>query len=219
MKQQEKLNELLSAWDNKEKAEAIKILQRSMSETAVTPRVPQDNLKKYVKDMLQDGIDTGSLKDYPGDYSSAAKSQFYKEAIQEVVKDVQEEYGIDNSSHPVLAAIWKECEKARTLIELRKSFRLYITALKSNLYTEEEVMAYIELIDKQREKVNELTEYKRICDEIFGTLTKDDEELHTVIQAKKLKEGGMTDTEICTILNIKRDRLNYLRKKIVLESV
>ena len=50
-------------------------------------------------------------------------------------------------------------------------------------------------------------------------MTEDDEELHQVIQANKMRDMKLSDTEICKILKITRNRLNYLRRKIEVENV
>ena len=74
------------------------------------------------------------------------------------------------------------------------------------------------MIDEQDRELRRLREYKRIQDELFKSMTSDDEDLYSVIQARDMKAMGMTDTEICTALKIKRDKLNYLRKKIELQE-
>ena len=102
-------------------------------------------------------------------------------------------------------------------MEFRKYLRLYLITLFSNFYTDEDIAEYVEMIDEQDRELRRLREYKRIQDELFGIMTEDDEELHQVIQAKRMREMGLADTEICKVLNIKRDRLNYLRKKIELQ--
>ena len=114
---------------------------------------------------------------------------------------------------------WAECEKARTLIELRKALNLYGVALRANFYTDEDIAEYVEMIDEQDRELRRLREYKRIQDELFGIMTEDDEELHQVIQANKMREMGLSDAEICKTLNLTRNRLNYLRRKIEVENV
>ena len=75
------------------------------------------------------------------------------------------------------------------------------------------------MIDEQDRELRRLREYKRIQDELFGIMTEDDEELHQVIQANKMREMGLSDAEICKTLNLTRNRLNYLRRKIEVENV
>ena len=75
------------------------------------------------------------------------------------------------------------------------------------------------MIDEQDRELRRLREYKRIQDELFGIMTEDDEELHQVIQANKMRDMKLSDTEICKILKITRNRLNYLRRKIEVENV
>lgn len=218
MKQEEKLSELIQTWDNKDKAQAIKILKSSMVETSTTPKIPSKDIEDYVKNTITEGLKSGGkLLDYPGDYESASKSTYYKENIRAVIKDVSQELKLDTSSNAVLSACWKELEDSRTLVEFRKYLKLYLITLFSNFYTDKDIAEYVEMIDEQDRELRRLREYKRIQEELFGIMTDNDEELHQVIQAKKMREGGLSDTEICKVLNIKRDRLNYLRKKIELQ--
>ena len=221
MKQEEKLTQLIQTWDNKEKAQAIKLLKSSMVETSRTPKIPHKDIKNYVKNTITEGLKNGGsskLLDYPGDYESASKSTYYKENIRAVIKDVSQELNLDTGSNVVLSACWKELEDSRTLVEFRKYLKLYLITLFSNFYTDEDIAEYVEMIDEQDRELRRLREYKRIQDEIFKAMTSDDEDLHNVIRARDMKAMGMTDTEICTALKIKRDKLNYLRKKIELQG-
>ena len=217
MQNEDKLEALLESWTNQEKAQAIQLLKKSMHESSEQKRVPVQNVKDYVKSAIVQGLDSGSLQDYPEDYSSISRSLFYKEAIREVVKEVQEEYKVDNSSHPILAAAWRDCEKARTLVELRKAFRLYVVAFKSSFYTEDDIIEYTQMIDEQDLEIRKLKEYKRIVDELFGAMTSDDTDFWHAVKASKMKDMGCSDTEICKVLDINRNKLNYIRKKIALE--
>ena len=218
MKQEEKLEQLIEVWDNSEKAQAIAVLRTSMSKSAETPRVPSSQIQDYVKTTINVVMDGGNIPDYPGDFASASKSTFYKQAIREVVKEMGVFFDVHNTKNDILVAAWAECEKARTLIELRKALNLYGVALRAKFYTDEDIAEYVEMIDEQDRELRRLREYKRIQDELFKAMTSDDEDLHNVIQARDMKAMGMTDTEICTALKIKRDKLNYLRKKIELQE-
>lgn len=219
MKQEEKLTQLIQTWDNKEKAQAIKILKSSMVETSTTPKVPSKDIEDYVKNTITEGLKNGGkLLDYPGDYEAAARSTYYKQNIRAVIQDVVQELNMDTSSNKVVEECWKELEDSRTLREFRKYLKLYFVALFSNFYTEEDIAEYVEMIDEQDRELRRLREYKRIQDELFKAMTSDDEDLYSVIQARDMKAMGMTDTEICTVLNIPRNKLNYLRKKIELQE-
>ncbi len=219
MKQEEKLEQLIEVWDNSEKAQAIAVLRTSMSKSAETPRVPSSQIQDYVKTTISVVMDGGNIPDYPGDFASASKSTFYKQAIREVVKEMGVFFDVHNTKNDILVAAWAECEKARTLIELRKALNLYGVALRANFYTDEDIAEYVEMIDVQDRELRRLREYKRIQDELFGIMTEDDEELHQVIQANKMRDMKLSDTEICKILKITRNRLNYLRCKIEVENV
>lgn len=219
MKQEEKLEQLIEVWDNSEKAQAIAVLRTSMSKSAETPKVPSSQIQDYVKTTISVVMDGGNIPDYPGDFASASKSTFYKQAIREVVKEMGVFFDVHNTKNDILVAAWAECEKARTLIELRKALNLYGVALRANFYTDEDIAEYVEMIDEQDRELRRLREYKRIQDELFGIMTEDDEELHQVIQANKMREMGLSDAEICKTLNLTRNRLNYLRRKIEVENV
>ena len=219
MKQEEKLSELIQTWDNKDKAQAIKILKSSMAETSTTPKVPSKDIEDYVKNTITEGLKSGGkILNYPGDYEAAARSTYYKQNIRAVIQDVVQELNMDTSSNKVVEECWKELEDSRTLREFRKYLKLYFVALFSNFYTDEDIAEYVEMIDEQDRELRRLREYKRIQDEMFKAMTGDDEALHNVIRARDMKAMGMTDTEICTALKIKRDKLNYLRKKIELQE-
>lgn len=219
MKQEEKLSELIQTWDNKDKAQAIQILKSSMVETSTTPKVPSKDIEDYVKNTITEGLKSGGkILNYPGDYEAAARSTYYKQNIRAVIQDVVQELNMDTSSNKVVEECWKELEDSRTLREFRKYLKLYFVALFSNFYTDEDIAEYVEMIDEQDRELRRLREYKRIQEELFKAMTSDDEDLYSVIQARDMKAMGMTDTEICTVLNIKRDNLNYLRKKIELQE-
>ena len=219
MKQEEKLSELIKSWDNKDKAQAIKILKSSMVETSTTPKIPSKDIENYVKNTITEGLKNGGkLLDYPGDYESASKSTYYKENIRAVIKDVSQELKLNTSSNAVLSACWKELEDSRTLVEFRKYLKLYLITLFSNFYTDKDIAEYVEMIDEQDRELRRLREYKRIQEELFTAMTSDDEDLYSVIQARDMKAMGMADTEICNVLNITRNKLNYLRKKIELQE-
>ncbi len=219
MKQEEKLTQLIQTWDNNEKAQAIKLLKSSMVETSTTPKVPSKDIEDYVKNTITEGLKSGGkILNYPGDYEAAARSTYYKQNIRAVIQDVVQELNMDTSSNKVVEECWKELEDSRTLREFRKYLKLYFVALFSNFYTDEDIAEYVEMIDEQDRELRRLREYKRIQEELFKAMTSDDEDLYSVIQARDMKAMGMTDTEICTVLNIKRDKLNYLRKKIELQE-
>lgn len=219
MKQEEKLTQLIQTWDNKDKAQAIKILKSSMVETSTTPKVPSKDIEDYVKNTITEGLKSGGkILNYPGDYEAAARSTYYKQNIRAVIQDVVQELNMDTSSNKVVEECWKELEDSRTLREFRKYLKLYFVALFSNFYTDEDIAEYVEMIDEQDRELRRLREYKRIQDELFKAMTSDDEDLYSVIQARDMKAMGMTDTEICNVLNIPRNKLNYLRKKIELQE-
>jgi hypothetical protein len=94
---------------------------------------------------------------------------------------------------------------------------LYVVAFKSSFYTEDDIIEYTQMIDEQDLEIRKLKEYKRIVDELFGAMTSDDTDFWHAVKASKMKEMGCSDTEICKVLDINRNKLNYIRKKIALE--
>lgn len=217
MNKNEELIDLVHDWSNKDKAEAINLIKKSMSESSTVKRTSSAVVETYVKDTIKQGLIDGKMRDYPEDFSRTAKSMFYKEIIQTVVKDMKEELGVDESSESLKLA-WTNCEKAKNLIDFRRAFKMYCTILRSETYSIEDVQEYVEMIDELDRENRQLKDYKRIHDEIFGVLSESDEELSVVMKAKTLKTGGLTDKEICTVLGIDRNRLNYCRKKVELED-
>lgn len=216
MNKTEELIDLVSDWTNAEKAIAIGLLKTSMVDKDST-RIPTKEVETYVKDTIKQGLVDGKMKDYPWESERTTRSLFYKEVIQTVVKDIKSELCIDESSSALKLA-WDSCEKAKNLIDFRKAFKMYCTILKSETYSSEEVQDYVQMIDELDRENRQLREYKRIQDELFGVMSETDEELTVVMRAKSLKTTGLTDKEICKVLGVDRNRLNYCRKKVQLED-
>ena len=217
IKQEHKLEQLMEVWSNKEKVQAISLLKLSMHEDSDTIKVEPKVVQSYVEDAMKAGFNDKSLPDYPDDFSSAAKSMFYKEDIRKVIAELGEELHDKESTNEVLQAAWHEVEKSRNLIEFRKAFKMYVLVMRAKLYTQEDIADYTNMIDELDKEVRQLQEYKRIYNEMFEVLAMDDEETGLVLRAKQMKGSGMKDDEICRVLGINRDRLKYLRKKVKFE--
>jgi hypothetical protein len=206
---------LIDTWTNIDKAKAIKKLKASMAES-ITNRVPDLTITNYVKSAIKEGLVDGTIQDYPGDFSNSARSLFYKEGIQKVIREMKKELSIDESNKPLKQA-WSNCEKSKTLVEFRSNFKMYLTILHSELYSLEDIQIYVVMIDELEGQVKELMEYKRQCNEMYNVMSRDDESLTLLLRANSLKEVGLGDTDIATILGTTKDNLKYLRKKITLE--
>ena len=217
MKQEQKLTELIQVWDNKDKAQAIKVLKASMA-ASKTVKVDMTEVKSYVKHAITEGLDGNTLPDYPSDFSSASRSSYYKQAIQAAAQEIEEVLHINNSSE-ILTLTWKNCKESATLVDFRKNLKLYLVAIRTEFYTEEDVQELTDMVDELDRENRKLREYKRIQDELFGIMTEADESVVIVRQANKLKSLGLTDKEICTTLNIDRNKLNYARRKAEFISV
>ena len=183
IKQEQKLEELIEAWDNSEKAQAIRLLKKSMSETSSSNKTQPSVVQDYVKKAIEAGFNDQSIPDYPEDFTLTAKSTYYKEIIREVVKELGDEFSVKQTGNVVLKAAWEEVEKSRTLIEFRKAFKLYLVAFRAKLYTEEDLEEYTTMLNELDREVRQLREYKRIYEEMFGVLTSDDENVGTVLRA------------------------------------
>ena len=216
MKQEQKLTELIQVWDNKDKAQAIKVLKASMA-ASKTVKVDMTEVKSYVKYAITEGLDGNTLPDYPSDFSSASRSSYYKQAIQAAAQEIEEVLCI-NSSSEILTLTWKNCKESATLVDFRKNLKLYLVAIRTEFYTEEDVQELTDMVDELDRENRKLREYKRIQDELFGLMTSGDEDLYNFIQSKKMKDMGCTDSEICKALNINRNKLNYLRKTVEVEE-
>ena len=189
----EELIDLVQDWSNQDKAQAIALLKKSMSES-VSTRTDKKVVESYVKDAIKQGLLDGKLKDYPeANFERTSRSMIYKEVIQTVVKDIKDGQGIDASSR----AAWTHCENAKNLVDFRKAFKMYCTILKSETYTIDEVQEYVVLIDELDRENRKLKDYRRIYNEIFGVISEDDAELNIVLKANKMKESNFTDKEIC----------------------
>lgn len=210
MKQEQKLTELLEVWDNKDKAQAIKVLKASMAESK-SVKVGTTEVKRYVKHAIQEGLGGNSLPDYPSDFSSASRSIYYKQAIETAVKEIEEALSIDNSSE-ILEIAWKNCKEASTLVDFRKNLKLYLVALRTELCTPEDVAWYVGEIERLEDEAKRLKEFERVCNEIFGVLQQNNPDLELYRKYKVLKEGNLSDTEISTILDTSRPKLNKLLK-------
>ena len=206
---------LIDTWTNVDKAKAIKKLKASMAES-ITNRVPDLTITNYVKSTIKEGLVDGAIQDYPEDFSNSARSLFYKEGIQKVIREMKKELSIDESNKPLKQA-WTNCEKSRTLIEFRSNFKMYLTILHSELYSIEDVQTYVDMINELEDQVRELMEYKRQCDEIYGVMSGEDEHLSVVRISTRLKELGMTDSDTAKVLGISRDKLNYAKRKVTLQ--
>lgn len=218
MNKQPELERLIEDWSNADKAQAINLLKKSMSEAASSTRVESEIVKEYVVDAIKAGFDNKSIPDYPANFSSASRSTLYKDVIQGAIKELGEGLHHIDSDNKILQATWNEVEKSRTLVEFRKFFKLYVVALRSELYTKDDLQEYADMIDAQDKEIRQLQEYKRIYNEMFEVLQQGDEEAGIVLRAKQMKEKGFTDAEVCKILGVDRDRLKYLRKKYVYEK-
>jgi len=211
MKQQEKLNELIEVWDNSEKAQAIKALKSSMSESKPT-RASTQEVGDYVKHALKESLQGRNIPDYTSeDVSSASRSSYYKKAIEAAAQEIEGILYI-NTNNKVLKSIWENCKDSSNLVDFRKNLKLYLIALMTELYTEEDVQELTDMVDSLDRENRRLREYERVYNEIFDVLQKGDEDFCTYQKYKALKEKGMTDREVSKVLRVSRPKLSNLCK-------
>ena len=231
---QKDFKELLLKWNNVEKAQviaaqAIAALKKSMSEQAETKKIQNEVVQSYIEQTVKAGMQNYTLPNYPDDFSSAAKSTYYKQVIQEVLKDLDEELKLSGASNAVAKAAWNEVQKAKTIIEFKKFFKLYLIALRADIYTEEDIQWYSNKIEELENKVQELKHYKEVYSVVFDVAIEEenknpedgymlakmqrDKDNRTVVEALKLKQLGFKESEILIALGIDKNRFNYLKKR------
>lgn len=226
---QKDFKELLLKWNNVEKAQAIAALKKSMSEQAETKKIQNEVVQSYIEQTVKAGMQNYTLPNYPDDFSSAAKSTYYKQVIQEVLKDLDEELKLSSASNAVAKAAWNEVQKAKTIIEFKKFFKLYLIALRADIYTEEDIQWYSDKIEELENKVQELKHYKEVYSGVFDVVLEEenknpedgytlakmkrDKDNRTVVEALKLKQLGFKESEILIALGIDKNRFNYLKKR------
>jgi len=101
MKDVNNLSALIETWTNSDKAQAIKELRKSMSESI--ERTDTDIVIKYIKDSIKEGLISAKLIDYPEiGFESTARTMFYKKAIQSTLEatEVDGRDGSDKNQTP-----------------------------------------------------------------------------------------------------------------------
>lgn len=211
MKQEQKLTELLQVWDNKEKAQAIKVLKASMVESKKV-KVDAQVIGDYVKHIIREGLEGRSMPDYPSDdVSSSAKNSYYKKVIEAAVDEIGKSLQVEHTNK-TLDSLWDNFKYSSNLVDFRKNFKLYLAALRAELYTKEDVQDIVDMLDELDRENRRLKEYERIYHEIFGVLEQGDEDLNIYRKYKTLKDGNMSDTEISVILDVSRPKLSKVVK-------
>ena len=109
---------------------------------------------------------------------------------------------------------WENCEKSKSLAEFRKSLKMYLTILRTNTYTDIDLLYYTNQINALDEEIKSLKESKRQNEEIFGIMQEDDESLMIALKTKKLRENRLSDTQIAKVLGITRKKLAYHTSKV-----
>lgn len=218
-------SKLLEQWDNAEKAQAIQLLKKSMKSENNT--VPVETVGNYVRNAINAGFNNEQIPNYPQDFSQAAKSSFYKEVIREVVNELGAKFKVNETTNATAKAVWNDVQKSKNLIEFRKLFKLYLTALSDDLYTQEDIAYYTKQIEVLEQGIKDLMYYKQVYSSIFDAVLAEekeddkymlaksqrDKDNMTVVEALKLKQLGFKENEILVALGIDKNRFKYLKKK------
>lgn len=226
---QKDFEELLTKWNNAEKAQAIAVLKKSMSEQAETKKVETKVVQSYIEQTIKAGMQNCTLPNYPEDFSVAAKSTYYKEVIREVVQELDEELNLSSIGNAAAKAVWNEVKKAKTIIEFKKFFKIYLISLQEDTVSLDDVKWYTDRIEELEKEVQKLTYYKHAYSGIFDVVLEDkndesnkylakkmpeEKDKQTMTEVLKLKSIGFKETEAIKALGITKDRLNYVKKKV-----
>lgn len=226
---QNEFKELLQKWNNVEKAQAIAVLKKSMSEQAETKKVETEVVQTYIKQTIKAGMQNDSLPNYPEDFTAAAKSTYYKEVIREVVQELDEELNLSSIGNAAAKAVWNEVKKAKTIIEFKKFFKIYLISLQEDTVSVDDVQWYTDRIEELEKEVQKLNYYKHAYSGIFNVVLEDkndpsnkylakkmseEQDKRTMTEVLKLKSIGFKETEALKALGITKDRLNYVKKKV-----
>lgn len=224
-------SKLLEQWDNAEKAQAIQLLKKSMKSENNTVAV--ETVGDYVRNAINAGFNNEQIPNYPQDFSQAAKSSFYKEVIREVVNELGAKFKVNETTNAMAKAVWNDVQKSKNLIEFRKLFKLYLTALSDDLYTQEDIVFYTKQIEDLEQSIKDLMYYKQVYSSIFDVVLAEekeddkymlaksqrDKDNRTVVEALKLKQLGFKENEILVVLGIDKNRFKYLKKKAGTEFI
>jgi len=214
MKDANNLSALIETWTNSDKAQAIKELRKSMSESI--ERTDTAIVIRYIKDSIKEGLISAKLIDYPEiGFESTARTMFYKKAIQSTLEATE---SIDKSTD-VLSLAWSMVCGSKNLIEFRRHLKMYLCVYHEDRVTSDDVQWYVDQIDSLENEVKLLLEYKRQNNELFGIIESNDEEMLIVHKAKVLTGQGFSDVQIAKVLGISRQRLSYCKGKVKIETV
>lgn len=226
---QKDFEELLTKWNNAEKAQAIAVLKKSMSEQAETKKVETTVVQSYIEQTIKAGMQNDTLPNYPEDFSVAAKSTYYKEVIREVVQELDVELNLSSIGNAAAKAVWNEVKKAKTIIEFKKFFKIYLISLQEDTVSVDDVQWYTDRIEELEKEVQKLNYYKQAYSGIFDVVLEDkndqsnkylakkvseEQDKQTMTEVLKLKSIGFKETEALKALGITKDRLNYVKKKV-----
>ena len=191
--------------------QAKALLNKSLSETSRTDFV-ESEIRNYCKELIEKSINHQELPEM----SESVENKKNSKAAASIIKGVLAVVDLKTST-PLLAATYKEISKAKSITELKASLKVYVLALETETKInemQEHIQWLADMVDDKDIECTKLIESKRQNEELFGAYDKADEELNLYLKAEQMKLlYGSTDTEVCSVLGVDRNKLNRLRVK------
>lgn len=208
-----------------------KLIGTKMAETSTKEHsYDDDKVAAYIDDILEDGFNLNEteLSDYP-EYVDAQRLKRWAELIGERVE--ASVFGSKKFKIHSLRLLRSNIASAKTLHDLRKAVTLMISPLslwrdhvalmattsdKAVNEANAENDKYINTILLENEALRKVAdERKRVIDSMLTCYTEVDEDIALLQQCESAKkEHNLSDTLVCNLFKISRNKLNTLRKDI-----
>lgn len=190
------------------------ISNKQLAETSTTD-FEAEEIKEYCNGLIINSLENKELPGMP----QAVENKRNSRGAKNIIQGLLETFEFDTSSD-LLQAAYKQVDKAKTVADLKSALKVYALALEQHKGLKElhEHVSWLADMNDALEKEREVfLEYKRQNEEIFGIYQEDDEELSLVLKARDMKEvHKLSDDQICKVLGINRNRLNFVRRKTIL---
>lgn len=187
------------------------ISNKQLSETSTT-EFESEEIEEYCKELIMNTLESKELPHMP----EAVDNKRNSRGATSIIKNLLSKFKFDTSS-TLLSATYKEISKAKTVAELKSALKVYALALEQHQELKElneHVQWLADLTDNQEKEISTLLEAKRQNEELFGAYKEVDKDLEMFNKSEQMKATlESTDTEICSVLGINRNKLNRLRAK------
>jgi hypothetical protein len=212
------LNDLLNAienYDRDDKKGLALIISKAKSvmSSSSENKPCEKSYHAYSTKLISAAINGQDLPSYPPDLIYSRSSNLLKQLIREVVISFDPMISCKNK-----AAIyaWDRVKLSSNLVDLRNNLTMYIKIIRE--IQDNDIQDLVDDIDRLDKEVRVLKDYKRIQEELFSIVFKDDAEqkLLSDIETAKLVHG-LTDDEAITMFGCTRRKLSTLRSKYNLE--